>query len=110
MLFSGCNCIPDASSFGALCSGGAGFVTAMVAALAAAARTAEATPLGCKVPEVDRIAVRIVTDNVVIQFVPAEKRGALTIERRSGGNTRPDSPPYTALNGQWGLAMYPDSQ
>jgi 7,8-dihydropterin-6-yl-methyl-4-(beta-D-ribofuranosyl)aminobenzene 5'-phosphate synthase len=110
MFFSGCNCIPDASSLGALCSGGAGFVTAMMAALAAAARTAEATPLGRKVPEVDRLAVRIVTDNIVIQFVPAEKRGALTIERRSGGNTRPDAPPYAALNGEWGLAMHAESQ
>src|ERR1051325_1974081 len=109
MLFSGCNCIPDASSLGALCSGGAGFVTAMMAALAAAARTAEATPLGRKVPGVDRLAVRIVTDNIVIQCVPAEKRGALTIERRSGGNTRPDAPPYAALNGEWGLAMHAES-
>lgn len=110
MLFSGCNCIPDASSLGALCSGGAGFVTAMMAALAAGARTAEAKPLGRTIPEVDRVAVRIVTDNVVIQFVPNEKRGSLTIERRTGGNTRPDAPPYAALNAEWGLAMHAESQ
>ncbi len=110
MLFSGCNCIPDASSLGALCSGGAGFVTAMIAALAAAARTAEARPLGRKVPEVDRLAVRIVTDNVVIQFVPNETRGALTIERRAVFATRPDAPPYATLNGEWGLAMHAESR
>ncbi|MCX7314058.1 MAG: MBL fold metallo-hydrolase, partial [Alphaproteobacteria bacterium] len=109
MLFSGCNCMPDMASFGALCSGGAGFVTAMMAALAASSRTAEATPLGRKVPEVDRLAVRIVTDNIVIQFVPNEKRGSLTIERR-GGNTSPDRPPRAALNGEWGLAMHAESQ
>ena len=49
------------------------------------------------------MAVRIVTDNVVIQFVPNEKRGGLTIERRTGGNTTPDAPPRAALNGEWGL-------
>jgi 7,8-dihydropterin-6-yl-methyl-4-(beta-D-ribofuranosyl)aminobenzene 5'-phosphate synthase len=110
MLFSGCNCIIDPAAFDALCSGGPGFVTAMMATLAAAARTAEATPLGREVPEVDRLAVRIVTDNVVIQFVPTEKRGSLTIERRSGGNTSPDRPPRAALNGEWGLAMHAQSQ
>jgi 7,8-dihydropterin-6-yl-methyl-4-(beta-D-ribofuranosyl)aminobenzene 5'-phosphate synthase len=110
MLFGGCNCVPDASSLGALCAGGAGFVTAMMAALAASARTAEAKPLGRTIPTVDRVAVRIVTDNIVIQFVPNEKRGSLTIERRTGGNTRPDAPPYAALNAEWGLAMHAESQ
>jgi 7,8-dihydropterin-6-yl-methyl-4-(beta-D-ribofuranosyl)aminobenzene 5'-phosphate synthase len=108
MLFGGCNCIADPASLGALCSGGAGFVSAMMAALAASARTAEATPLGRKVPEVDRLAVRIVTDNIVIQFVPNEKHGGLTIERR-GGNTTPDAPPRAALNAEWGLAMHAES-
>jgi 7,8-dihydropterin-6-yl-methyl-4-(beta-D-ribofuranosyl)aminobenzene 5'-phosphate synthase len=108
MLFGGCNCIPDPSPLGMLCSGGAGFVSAMMAALAASARTADARPLGRTVPEVDRLAVRIVTDNIVIQFVPNEKRGGLTIERR-GGNTTPDAPPRTALNGEWGLSMHMES-
>jgi 7,8-dihydropterin-6-yl-methyl-4-(beta-D-ribofuranosyl)aminobenzene 5'-phosphate synthase len=110
MLFSGCNCISDPSTLGALCAGGSGFVTAVMAALAAGARTAEARPLGREIPEVDRVAVRIVTDNIIIQFVPNEKRGDLTIERRAGGNTRPDAPPYAALNGEWGLSMHAESQ
>ena len=110
MLFGGCNCISDPSTLGALCAGGSGFVTAMMATLAAGARTAEAQPLGRQIPEVDRVAVRIVTDNIVIQFVPTEQRGDLTIERRSGGNTRPDAQPYAALNGEWGLSMHAESQ
>jgi 7,8-dihydropterin-6-yl-methyl-4-(beta-D-ribofuranosyl)aminobenzene 5'-phosphate synthase len=109
MLFSGCNCLADPASLGSLCAGGAGFVSAMMAAMVAGARTAEATPVGRKVPEVDRLAVRMITDNVVIQFVPAEKRGDLTIERRSGGNTTPDAPPRAALNGEWGLSMHAQS-
>jgi 7,8-dihydropterin-6-yl-methyl-4-(beta-D-ribofuranosyl)aminobenzene 5'-phosphate synthase len=59
---------------------------------------------------VDRLAVRIITDNIVIQFVPTEKRDGLTIERRTGGNTTPDAPPRAALNGEWGLAMHAESQ
>ena len=110
MLFGGCNCIPDPASLGALCSGGAGFVSAMMAALAASSRTAEAIPLGRRIPQVDRLAVRMVTDNIVIQFVPNEKRGDLTIERRTTGNTTPDAPPRAALNGEWGLAMHAESQ
>jgi len=110
MLFSGCNCIAEASTFGSLCAGGTGFVSAMMAAMTAAARTGTATPLGRTVPEVDRLAVRIVTDNIVVQFVPTEKRDGLTIERRTGGNTTPDAPPRTALNGEWGLAMHAESQ
>jgi 7,8-dihydropterin-6-yl-methyl-4-(beta-D-ribofuranosyl)aminobenzene 5'-phosphate synthase len=110
MLFGPCACIPEASALGSLCAGGAGFVTAMMAAMVAGARTAEAQPLGRRVPEVDRLAVRIITDNIVIQFVPTEKRDGLTIERRTGGNTTPDAPPRAALNGEWGLAMHAESQ
>ncbi len=73
------------------------------------AQTAPARPLGRAVPEVDRLAVRIVTDNIVIQFVPNEQRDGLVIERRSGGNTTPDAPPRAALNAEWGLSMHAQS-
>jgi 7,8-dihydropterin-6-yl-methyl-4-(beta-D-ribofuranosyl)aminobenzene 5'-phosphate synthase len=91
-----------------LCSGGAGFITAMMATLATNARTAPAKTLGGGVPVVDTVAVRMVTDNIVIQFVPSEKRDGLTIERRSG-NTKPDVPPRHILNGEWGLSMHAQS-
>ena len=61
-----------------------------------------------EVPTVERLAVRIVTDNIVIQFVPNETRDGLTIERKSG-NTHPDRPPRHMLNGEWGLAMHAQS-
>jgi 7,8-dihydropterin-6-yl-methyl-4-(beta-D-ribofuranosyl)aminobenzene 5'-phosphate synthase len=113
MLFGACNCLPGLSSFSTvapLCAGGAGFVTAMIGAMVANARTAQARPLGRKVPEVDRFAVRIVTDNIVMQFIPTEVRDGLTIERRTGGNTTPDAPPRHALNGEWGLSMHAESR
>ncbi|MCC6776537.1 MAG: MBL fold metallo-hydrolase [Hyphomicrobiales bacterium] len=112
MLFGACNCLPGAqllSDLGSLCAGGAGFVSAMVASMVANAQTGAARPLGRAVPEVDRLAVRIVTDNIVIQFVPSEQRDGLVIERRSAGNTVPDAPPRAALNGEWGLSMHAQS-
>ena len=111
MLFGPCtqdaaaSFLPASSSF---CSGGAGFVTAMMATLVANTRTAPAKTLRSEVPVVDTLAVRMVTDNIVIQFVPSEKRDGLTIERRSG-NTRPDVPPRHILNGEWGLSMHAQS-
>jgi 7,8-dihydropterin-6-yl-methyl-4-(beta-D-ribofuranosyl)aminobenzene 5'-phosphate synthase len=111
MLFNACNCgsLPSlAANFGPLCAGGAGFVTAMMATLAASARTQPAKTLKGAVPVVDKLAVRIVTDNIVIQFVPTEKREGLTVERKSG-HTFPDRPPRKILNGEWGLAMHAQS-
>ncbi len=109
MLFNVCNCGPSlAADFGPLCAGGAGFVSAMVASMVANAQTGKAPLLGRKPPEVDRVAVRIVTDTLITQFVPNEKRDGLTVERR-GGNTKPDQPPRHVLNGEWGLAMHAQS-
>jgi 7,8-dihydropterin-6-yl-methyl-4-(beta-D-ribofuranosyl)aminobenzene 5'-phosphate synthase len=112
MLFGTCNCHLGASSIsrrGLLCAGGAGFVSALIGTLVGTSRTAQAQALGSQVPEVDRLAVRIVTDNQVIQFVPPEKREGLAIERK-GGNQTPDAPPRTALNGEWGLSMHAESR
>ncbi len=105
MLFNLCNAVPAASS--SLAAGNAlcrrrRFCLGGDRNLAAGAKTAPAKTLRGAVPVVDRLAVRMVTDNIVIQFVPTEKRDGLTIERRSG-NTVPDKPPRTILNGEWGL-------
>jgi 7,8-dihydropterin-6-yl-methyl-4-(beta-D-ribofuranosyl)aminobenzene 5'-phosphate synthase len=112
MLFNACNCVSGSSllsTFGPFCAGGAGFVSAIVTTMVASSRTAQAQPLGRKVPEVDRLAVRMVTDNVVIQFIPAEKRDGLTIERRTTGNLIPDTWPRASLNAEWGLSMHAES-
>jgi 7,8-dihydropterin-6-yl-methyl-4-(beta-D-ribofuranosyl)aminobenzene 5'-phosphate synthase len=69
MLFGMCNCNSAASSISRrnlLCAGGAGFVSALVGTLAGSSRTAEAQALASKPPEVDSVAVRIVTDNQII--------------------------------------------
>ncbi len=110
MLFNLCNCVaPSALAVGSLGAGGAGFVTAMMATLAASGRTQAAKTLRGEVPVVDELAVRVVTDNVIVQFVPGLKREGLTIERNNG-NTHSDRPPRTVLNGEWGLAMVAQSK
>jgi 7,8-dihydropterin-6-yl-methyl-4-(beta-D-ribofuranosyl)aminobenzene 5'-phosphate synthase len=113
MLFSTCNCPPRSSGVsrrGLICGGGAGFVTALMGTLAGSGRAARAQALGSRVPEVDRLAVTIVTDTQILKFIPSEKRNGLTIERRPAGNVRPDAPPRFDLAAEWGLSMHAQSQ
>jgi 7,8-dihydropterin-6-yl-methyl-4-(beta-D-ribofuranosyl)aminobenzene 5'-phosphate synthase len=113
MLFGPCSqdtAVSFLPAAGSLCAGGVGFIAAMMATLAANARTAPARTLGHAVPEVDRLAVRMVTDNIVIQFIQSETREGIHIERRSRANLAPGQPPRAALNGEWGLAMHAESQ
>lgn len=63
-----------------LCAGGVGFIAAVVATLTGASKIARAQALGRTVPQVDRLAVRIVTDNCVFFFTPKEKQKDLTVE------------------------------
>ena len=90
----------------ALCAGGAGFVTAMLAALAPNRQTADVLMPHTKPPVVDKLAVQILTDNIVMNFVPDEKREGLTIERRQRPPDDPDAPPRYSLSGEWGLSMH----
>ena len=109
MLFNLCNCAAAFVSPGdPLCIGGAGFVTAVMATLAANARTREAKRLRENVPEVDQLAVRIVTDNLTQLFVPEETRDGLTIERRVPFSY-PDRSPRYVLNAEWGLSLHAQS-
>jgi 7,8-dihydropterin-6-yl-methyl-4-(beta-D-ribofuranosyl)aminobenzene 5'-phosphate synthase len=111
MLFSGCSCgAPPISRRGLLCAGGAGFISALTTTLIGASRTAQALELTANVPEVDYLAVRIVTDNRIVLFVPSEQRDGLDIERRVGPNLSRDSPPSTDLGGEFGLAMHAQSR
>ena len=113
MFIGTCNCDPRTLSMsrrGLLCAGGAGFVTALIGTLAGSSRTARAQELASKPPEVDSVAVRIVTDNQIIKWIPTEKRDGLTIERRPGGNLSPDAPPSVDLVAEWGLSMHAESR
>ena len=113
MLFNACNCPPTSSGVSRrdlICCAGVGFVSALVGTLAGSGRVARARALGSDVPEIDRLAVTVVTDTQIIKFIPTEKRNDLTIERRPAGNVRPDAPPRADLVGEWGLSMHAQSQ
>ena len=107
MLFNLCNCGAGLAA-SSLCGGGAGFVSAMMAALVAAERTRPAKTLRAAVPEVDRVAVRIVTDNIAMNFVANETRDGLAIER-GARYTFPDRPPRYNLAAEFGLALHAQS-
>ena len=91
MLFGPCTdaSAPFLSGVSQLCSGGAGFVSAVMATLAAGAKTAPAKTLRGDVPVVDKLAVRMVTDNIVIQFVPNETSSSASAGRLSASAAVP---------------------
>src|ERR1043166_4763357 len=84
MLFGACNCTPAPSGLsrrGVLCTGGAGFVSALLGTLIGSGRTAQAKTLSGSVPEIDRLNVTIVDDIMVRRNVATQKLDGLTIER-----------------------------
>jgi len=91
-----------------LCAGGAGFVSALIGALTGTSRTAPAQALVSRAPEVDRLAVRIVTDNYFFPYFLPQKYDDLTVERFTRAET-PQKPPSRELIGQWGLSMHAES-
>ncbi len=72
-------------------------------------RVAVAEPLGSKVPEVDRLAVRVVTDSYHHAFERSTRIGALEIQR-FGFAVSATEPPKRAVQNEWGLAWHIESQ
>jgi 7,8-dihydropterin-6-yl-methyl-4-(beta-D-ribofuranosyl)aminobenzene 5'-phosphate synthase len=97
---------PDRRDF--LCGGGAGFISALVSTLTGASRTASAQPLGRTIPEVDRLAVHIVTDNYFFPYFPPQKLPDITVERFARAETA-ERPPNRELLAEWGLCMHAQS-
>ena len=118
MLFSKtCGCVSPRLSYrrngdfdrrDILCAGGAGFITALVATLIGASKMARAQALGSTVPQVDRLAIRIVTDNYVFFFAPKEKLKDLTVERL--GPQLTEQPPRKDLAAEFGLSFHVETQ
>jgi 7,8-dihydropterin-6-yl-methyl-4-(beta-D-ribofuranosyl)aminobenzene 5'-phosphate synthase len=68
---------------------------------------ARAQALSGTVPEVDRLAVRVVTDSYHHAFEPSRKVGDIEIQRFAFALSK--APPSKALQNEWGLAMQPES-
>jgi len=91
-----------------LCAGGSGFITALVATLIGTSKAARAQALGRTVPQVDRLAVRIVTDNYVFFFAPKETLKDVSVERL--GPQLNDQPPTKDLAAEFGLSIHVETQ
>lgn len=87
---------------------GIGFVASLAATLVGAGRTAQAQGVSHTAPAVDRLSVRIVTDNYTDRYsVPQVMPGIMV--KRAGGTEKKGVPPQTTLEAEWGLAMLAES-
>jgi 7,8-dihydropterin-6-yl-methyl-4-(beta-D-ribofuranosyl)aminobenzene 5'-phosphate synthase len=117
MTAQSCDCLPRTNIFdrgaigrrGVLRAAGLGFAASLVATLVGEARTARAQPLGHPVPQVDRLTVTILTDNLVSPFLTSQQLDGLKIERVASLSVVPDLPPRLTLTSEWGLSMLADS-
>ncbi len=71
-------------------------------------KPARAQALTGTVPEVDRLAVRVVTDSYHHAFEPSRRVGDIEIQRFALALTR--QPPSKALQNEWGLALHAESR
>ena len=87
---------------------GAGFVATLTAALTDFGRTARAQGIGGQAPVVDRLAVRIVTDNHVDRFSLPTNAAGIGVERPAGFE-QAGTAPHATLQAEWGLSMLAES-
>jgi 7,8-dihydropterin-6-yl-methyl-4-(beta-D-ribofuranosyl)aminobenzene 5'-phosphate synthase len=87
-----------------LCASGGALLGSLVAGLLGGAKPARAQTLSGPVPEVDRLAVRVVTDSYQLAIAPNMKVGALEVQRFGM------PPAGKSLLGEFGLAMHLESQ
>jgi len=92
-----------------VCGGGAAVFGAMIAALLGGTKPVRAAPISGAVPELDRVAVRVVTDNYQFAVAPSRKVANVDIEHFGwgiGGNR----PPGKTLVSEFGLSMHVETQ
>jgi 7,8-dihydropterin-6-yl-methyl-4-(beta-D-ribofuranosyl)aminobenzene 5'-phosphate synthase len=91
-----------------LCGGGAAVFSAMVAALLGGAKPLRAQPLSGSVPEVDRLAVRVVIDSYQFAVAPGMKADNVDVQRFGWGIG--DKPPRRTLVSEFGLSIHAESR
>jgi 7,8-dihydropterin-6-yl-methyl-4-(beta-D-ribofuranosyl)aminobenzene 5'-phosphate synthase len=70
--------------------------------------TARAQPVGSKVPEVDRVAIRVVCDSYHHAFEQSRRIGDVEVQRFAFALSK-DNPPRKALQNEWGLSLHLES-
>jgi 7,8-dihydropterin-6-yl-methyl-4-(beta-D-ribofuranosyl)aminobenzene 5'-phosphate synthase len=92
-----------------VCGGGAVMFSAIVAALMGQAKPARAATLAGSVPEVDRVAIRVVVDSYQFAVAPSRKAADVDIQH-FGWGIGAGKPPDKTLISEFGLSMYIESQ
>jgi len=90
-----------------ICGGGASVFSATIAALVGGTRAARAEAVSGSVPEVDALAVRVVTDSY--QFAVAPSRTVEGVEIQHFGWGIGDKPPGRTLISEFGLSLHIES-
>jgi 7,8-dihydropterin-6-yl-methyl-4-(beta-D-ribofuranosyl)aminobenzene 5'-phosphate synthase len=92
-----------------LCGGGAAVVGAMIASLLGGAKPVRAASISGAVPEVDGLAVRVVTDSYQFAVAPGRKTDGVDIQH-FGWGIGGDKPPGKTLISEFGLSMHVESR
>jgi 7,8-dihydropterin-6-yl-methyl-4-(beta-D-ribofuranosyl)aminobenzene 5'-phosphate synthase len=93
----------------ALCAGGAAVVGAMLSALLGGSKPVRAAGITGPVPEVDRLAVRVVIDSYQFAVAPSKSLGDVDVQHFGWGISG-DKPPGRTLISEFGLSMHAVSQ
>jgi 7,8-dihydropterin-6-yl-methyl-4-(beta-D-ribofuranosyl)aminobenzene 5'-phosphate synthase len=93
---------------GVLCGGGAAVFAAMMGSLLGGSKPARAQTIGGRVPEVDHLAVRIVTDSYQFAVTAGKKMGPVDVQHFGWGLS--NKPPGRTLISEFGLSMLAESQ
>lgn len=92
-----------------LCGGGAAVFSAILATLLNRATPARAASISGSVPEIDKLAVRVVTDSYQFAVAPGRKAEGIDIQHFGWGISS-DKPPDRTLVSEFGLSMYAETQ
>jgi 7,8-dihydropterin-6-yl-methyl-4-(beta-D-ribofuranosyl)aminobenzene 5'-phosphate synthase len=93
----------------ALCAGGAAVLGAMLAALLGGSKPVRAAGISGPVPEVDRLAVRVVIDSYQFAVAPSKSLDEVDVQHFGWGISG-DQPPGRTLISEFGLSMHAESQ
>lgn len=106
MLICQCNAIHRRD---VMCGGGAALLSAIVATLIGNKKPVRAETISGKVPEVDRMAVRVVVDSYQFAVAPSRKVSDLEIEHFGWGMGGGKPPGKTPIS-EFGLSMHVKSR
>jgi 7,8-dihydropterin-6-yl-methyl-4-(beta-D-ribofuranosyl)aminobenzene 5'-phosphate synthase len=106
MLICQCNAIQRRE---VVCGGGAALFSSIVATLIGSEKPVRAETMSGKVPEIDRLAVRVVVDSYQFAVAPSRKVSDVEIEH-FGWGIGGGKPPGKTLISEFGLSMHVESQ